>query len=221
MWFWCTPNTDEAESIEDARTTVAFYASFEQYESFFAAHGFRDEARRAQAVGRERDIFTRPDLVSDEMVRTFVLCGKPESVRERIERAWRRGRLARRNSARLRDRPREDDAISGRDREALVLNQWAPALGPVMPRLEAVGINASFRWPDATRRTEERKNGTQRSHGTKAVDSLYEPLQARRAREDPDDVRSLEDRFALGERAEPAGDRGLPRHGSQRGESTP
>jgi probable F420-dependent oxidoreductase len=88
LWFWCTPNVDEAESIEDARTTVAFYASFEQYESFFAAHGFRDEARHAQAVGRERDILTRPEVVSDEMVRAFVLCGKPESIRGRIERAW-------------------------------------------------------------------------------------------------------------------------------------
>jgi probable F420-dependent oxidoreductase len=88
LWFWCAPNTDEAEAIEDARTTVAFYASFEQYESFFAAHGFRDEARRAQAVGRERDIMTRPDVVSDEMVRTFVLCGKPDAIRERLDRAW-------------------------------------------------------------------------------------------------------------------------------------
>jgi probable F420-dependent oxidoreductase len=88
LWFWCAPNTDEAEAIEDARTTVAFYASFEQYESFFAAHGFRDAARRAQAVGRERDILTRPDVVPDEMVRAFVLFGKPESIRERIERAW-------------------------------------------------------------------------------------------------------------------------------------
>jgi probable F420-dependent oxidoreductase len=88
LWFWCAPNTDEAEAIEDARTTVAFYASFEQYESFFAAHGFRDEARRAQAVGRERDIMTRPDVVSDEMVRTFVLCGKPDTIRKRIDRAW-------------------------------------------------------------------------------------------------------------------------------------
>jgi probable F420-dependent oxidoreductase len=88
LWFWCTPNPDEAEAIEDARTTVAFYASFEQYESFFAAHGFRDEARHAQEVGRERDIMTRPDVVPDDMVRAFVLCGTPESVRERIERAW-------------------------------------------------------------------------------------------------------------------------------------
>jgi len=88
LWFWCAPNTDEAEAVEDARTTVGFYASFEQYESFFAAHGFRDEARRAQELARERDLFERRDLVSDDMVRAFVLCGKPESVRERIERAW-------------------------------------------------------------------------------------------------------------------------------------
>jgi len=88
LWFWCAPNTDEKEAIEDARTTVGFYASFEQYESFFAAHGFRDEARRAQEVARERDLFVRRDLVPDDMVRTFVLCGKPDSVRERIDRAW-------------------------------------------------------------------------------------------------------------------------------------
>jgi probable F420-dependent oxidoreductase len=88
LWFWCAPNEDEAEAIEDARTTVGFYASFKQYESFFEAHGFRDEARQAQEAGRQRDVFTRPDLVSDEMVRTFVLCGKPDSIRKRLERAW-------------------------------------------------------------------------------------------------------------------------------------
>jgi probable F420-dependent oxidoreductase len=88
LWFWCAPNTDEAEAIEDARATVAFYASAEQYESFFAAHGFRDEARRVQEIARQRDLIGRRDLVTDDMVRTFVLCGKPDSVRERVERAW-------------------------------------------------------------------------------------------------------------------------------------
>jgi probable F420-dependent oxidoreductase len=88
LWFWCAPNSDEAEAIEDARTTVAFYASAAQYESFFAAHGFRDEARRVQEAARERDVFARRDVIPDDMVRTFVLCGKPESVRERVERAW-------------------------------------------------------------------------------------------------------------------------------------
>lgn len=88
LWFWCAPNVDEAEAVDDARTTVAFYASFEQYEPFFEAHGFRDEARQAQQVGRERAVLTRRDVVPDEMVRTFVLCGDPDSIRERLERAW-------------------------------------------------------------------------------------------------------------------------------------
>lgn len=88
LWFWCAPNAADAESIEDARATVAFYASAEQYESFFAAHGFRDEARRVREIARERDLVSRRGLVSDEMVRSFVLCGRPDSVRERVERAW-------------------------------------------------------------------------------------------------------------------------------------
>ncbi|MBW2386786.1 MAG: LLM class flavin-dependent oxidoreductase, partial [Deltaproteobacteria bacterium] len=101
LWFWCTPNTDEAESIEDARTTVGFYASFEQYESFFAAHGFRDEAGSHLRVVREARVGTR---------------------------AYRAGlgcrRLARRHSSGLRYRSREDDVLPGRDRKALVLNRW-------------------------------------------------------------------------------------------------
>jgi alkanesulfonate monooxygenase SsuD/methylene tetrahydromethanopterin reductase-like flavin-dependent oxidoreductase (luciferase family) len=88
LWLWCAPNTDEAEAIEDARATVAFYASAEQYESFFAAHGFRDEARRIQERVRHHDVLAHADLIPDDMVRTFVQCGKPEVVRERVERAW-------------------------------------------------------------------------------------------------------------------------------------
>ena len=42
-WFWVTPNRDPIQSVEDARACVAFYAGIEQYEAYFAAHGFRDE----------------------------------------------------------------------------------------------------------------------------------------------------------------------------------
>jgi len=28
------------------------------------------------------------ELVPDDMVRAFVICGKPDAVRERVERAW-------------------------------------------------------------------------------------------------------------------------------------
>ena len=88
LWLWCAPGVDEASAIEDARPTVAFYAGVAQYESFFAAHGFRDEARRLQEHVRQRQILEHGDLVPDDMVRAFVICGKPDVVRERVERAW-------------------------------------------------------------------------------------------------------------------------------------
>jgi probable F420-dependent oxidoreductase len=88
LWLWCAPNPDEAEAIEDARATVASYASAAQYESFFAAHGFRDEARRLQERSRARDVLQHAKLVPDEMVRTFVLLGRPDEVRAKVERAW-------------------------------------------------------------------------------------------------------------------------------------
>jgi alkanesulfonate monooxygenase SsuD/methylene tetrahydromethanopterin reductase-like flavin-dependent oxidoreductase (luciferase family) len=37
---------------------------------------------------KQRDVASHARLGPDEMVRAFVMCGKPESVRERIERAW-------------------------------------------------------------------------------------------------------------------------------------
>ena len=88
LWFWCAPSNDEAEAIEDARATVAFYAGIEQYEPFFAAHGFRDEARRCQERVHERDVLDHGELIPDEMARTFVICGKPDAVRDKVERAW-------------------------------------------------------------------------------------------------------------------------------------
>jgi probable F420-dependent oxidoreductase len=88
LWLWCAPNSDEASAIEDGRASVAFYAGVKQYESFFEAHGFGKEARQLQEHVQKKDIITNARLVPDEMVRTFVLCGKPDEVRKRVERAW-------------------------------------------------------------------------------------------------------------------------------------
>lgn len=88
LWLWCAPNDDTEEAIEDSRATVAFYAGMEQYESFFAAHGYRDQARRLQEQVRRREVGANRDLVPDAMVQTFVLCGKPADVERRVERAW-------------------------------------------------------------------------------------------------------------------------------------
>jgi probable F420-dependent oxidoreductase len=88
LWLWCVPNSDEAEAVEDSRATVAFYGGMKQYESFFEAHGFGEEARRLQEYVRKRDVASASRLVPDDMVRTFVICGKPDDVRARVERAW-------------------------------------------------------------------------------------------------------------------------------------
>jgi probable F420-dependent oxidoreductase len=88
LWFWVAPADDEAEAIEDSRRTIAFYAGMRQYESFFEAHGFLAEARRLQEQVRRRELGARADLVPDDMVRAFVLAGKADEVRRRVERAW-------------------------------------------------------------------------------------------------------------------------------------
>ena len=88
LWLWCAPSTDEAEAVEDSRATVAFYAGMAQYHSFFEAHGFGDEARCLQEHVRSREIIDHARLVPDEMVRTFVVCGTHDTVREKVERAW-------------------------------------------------------------------------------------------------------------------------------------
>jgi probable F420-dependent oxidoreductase len=86
LWPWAAPNPNEAEAIEDARPTMAFYGGVVQYESFFEAHGFLDVARKLQEGVRRGDCRSVARLVPDEMVRAFVAVGDPEKVRERIGR---------------------------------------------------------------------------------------------------------------------------------------
>lgn len=88
LWPWVAPNENEAEAIEDARPTMAFYGGVKQYEPFFEAHGFGAVARQLQHGVQHGDYRSVAHLVPDEMVRTFVAVGKPEKVRERVERLW-------------------------------------------------------------------------------------------------------------------------------------
>jgi alkanesulfonate monooxygenase SsuD/methylene tetrahydromethanopterin reductase-like flavin-dependent oxidoreductase (luciferase family) len=87
LWLWIAVNPDEAQAIEDARATVAFYAGVEQYESFFEAHGFGPEARRLQQAVKSKQALAsgHPSRRDGE---GLVLCGKPDAVRARVERAW-------------------------------------------------------------------------------------------------------------------------------------
>jgi probable F420-dependent oxidoreductase len=84
LWQVVAPNPDAKESVRDARAHVAIYASIAQYESYFAAHGFGEQARAlaAGAAAGRRDLV---ELVPDEMARTFVVCGTPGEVAQQLE----------------------------------------------------------------------------------------------------------------------------------------
>ena len=87
-WLFVAANNDRAEAISDAKPTVAFYGGIGQYEEYFAAHGFREEAQQLQAGVARGDYLGAAKLVPDAMAETFVVCGTPDEVRKRIEPAW-------------------------------------------------------------------------------------------------------------------------------------
>jgi probable F420-dependent oxidoreductase len=86
--FFVAINPDRSQAIEDARTTVAFYASAREYEPYFAAHGFGEEVRRLHELAERGESINLAELVPEEMVRTFALCGDPDEVCSQVERAW-------------------------------------------------------------------------------------------------------------------------------------
>ena len=87
-WLFVAISSDKAEAINDARPTVDFYAGIAQYEEYFAAHGFREEARRLQEGVQHGDYLGAAHLVPDRMAEAFVVCGAPDEVRQKIEPAW-------------------------------------------------------------------------------------------------------------------------------------
>ncbi|MHB8515130.1 MAG: LLM class flavin-dependent oxidoreductase [Dehalococcoidia bacterium] len=88
MWLFVAPNDDRRQAVEDARATVAFYGGIAQYEEYFAAHGFRREARQLQEGVKRGDYLSVRHLVTDEMAQTFVVCGTPDEVRARVAAIW-------------------------------------------------------------------------------------------------------------------------------------
>jgi probable F420-dependent oxidoreductase len=79
---------DRRQAIEDARPSVAFFACVEAYEEFFAAHGYRDVARRCQEGVKRGSYLSTAHNVPDEMVETFALCGPADHVRQRFRPLW-------------------------------------------------------------------------------------------------------------------------------------
>jgi alkanesulfonate monooxygenase SsuD/methylene tetrahydromethanopterin reductase-like flavin-dependent oxidoreductase (luciferase family) len=89
IWPWVAISDNKAEAIEDARSTIAYYASAKQYESFFEGNGHLDGALACQAgLELDRDISSFKHNVSDEMVETFVAAGSAEEVAEKLEPLW-------------------------------------------------------------------------------------------------------------------------------------
>jgi len=87
-WYWVVINPDRTEALEDARATVAFYAGMIQYEPFFTAHGFQQEARACQAAVEHKDLAVAVKAVTDEMAATFVILGSADEVRQKLGQVW-------------------------------------------------------------------------------------------------------------------------------------
>jgi probable F420-dependent oxidoreductase len=88
LWIYTAINKDRQKAIDDARGTVAFYSQIAQYEKYFAAHGFGENARAVQAAAARKDFAAMRKAVPDEMVTTFALAGTPDDAREQIEAYW-------------------------------------------------------------------------------------------------------------------------------------
>jgi len=87
--FWGVIPVMPKQAIDDARGTVAFYASDSMYESFSEAHGFPDEARACQGeIELGVDVEALKKHVPDELVETFAACGSMDEVAEKIEPFW-------------------------------------------------------------------------------------------------------------------------------------
>lgn len=88
-WPWIAVNANKQQAIDDSRATVAAYSGYKEYEPFFEAIGFGDQARACQlSLGEHGDIAKVVGNVSDEMVEAFVSCGPIDEVLEKIEPFW-------------------------------------------------------------------------------------------------------------------------------------
>ncbi len=88
LWIYTAINKDRQRAIDDARGTVAFYSRIEQYEKYFAAHGFGAQARAVREAAARKDFAGMRKAVPDEMVHAFAIAGTPDEGRERVEAFW-------------------------------------------------------------------------------------------------------------------------------------
>lgn len=80
----CVIDADGKQARRWAAGLVAFYASVRTYQSFFAFHGFEDEAVAIQKAFREGDEQAMIDACPDAMVDALTFAGTPDEVRARL-----------------------------------------------------------------------------------------------------------------------------------------
>src|SRR5436190_2505607 len=84
-WIRVAITDDIEQGRRDAKAGIPFYASLRQYDSYFAALGLSDDARRLQDLAEAGA--GPPDLaaaVSDKMADELMLIGPPDEVAARI-----------------------------------------------------------------------------------------------------------------------------------------
>lgn len=68
------------DAREDARRTIAFYASTPSYRPLLAHHGWDDRGARLSALAAQGEWAKMAEIVSDEMLETITVNGSPRDV---------------------------------------------------------------------------------------------------------------------------------------------
>lgn len=81
----CAISAEDPDSArQDARRTLAFYASTRTYFDILAADGFATDAAEARAALQSRDERAMERAISDRMLETYALAGSPEDVADQL-----------------------------------------------------------------------------------------------------------------------------------------
>ena len=80
----CVVADDPAQARREAAAQLGFYAVERAFEPIIRLHGFEPEAAAIRAAFRRGDLRGMADLVSDRMLDTFAVHGRPEEARQRF-----------------------------------------------------------------------------------------------------------------------------------------
>lgn len=76
----CAISEDADAARADAKRTLAFYASTRFYADMLEADGFSDDAERARAAVASREPARLEEAISDEMLETYAIAGRPDEA---------------------------------------------------------------------------------------------------------------------------------------------